>query len=163
MKIKHGNTLVPLSLVLLLSLPLGTLAAPADDIRELAATSSRVQHHESPYDEHDWLDRFYGKNNYAPVWKPAAARAAVALLQQAPANGLSSEDYNTDGLAAAVRGEALAPATDVALTEAMLHYLADLKVGRVRSEYHTTLPDPRLSTFDPVEQLRAALAQNKLP
>ncbi|UUZ53915.1 hypothetical protein LP419_36000 [Massilia sp. H-1] len=79
-----------------------------------------------------------------------------------PASGLSSDDYNADGLAAAVRGDAIAAATDVALTEAMLHFLADLKVGRVRSEYHTTLPDPRLSAFDPVEQLRAALAQNRL-
>lgn len=159
MKIKHGNTL---ALALLLLLSPGIHAAPADDIRELAATSSRVQHHESPYDEHDWLDRFYSKNNYAPVWKPATARAAVAILHDAPANGLASDDYNTDGLAAAVRGDAIAPATDVALTQSMLHFLADLKVGRVRSEYHTTLPDPRLSAFDPVEQLRAALAQNRL-
>jgi murein L,D-transpeptidase YcbB/YkuD len=35
-------------------------------------------------------------------------------------------------------------------------------VGRVRSEYHTALPDPRLQTFDPVEQLRAALASGRL-
>jgi murein L,D-transpeptidase YcbB/YkuD len=160
MKIKHGTTL---ALSLLLLLPIVTQAAPADDIRELAATSSRIAHHDSPYDEHDWLDRFYGKNNYAPAWKPATARAAVAILHEAPTNGLASDDYNTDGLAAAVRGDAIAPATDVALTQAMLHYLADLKVGRVRSEYHTTLPDPRLSAFDPVEQLRAALAQNRLP
>ena len=108
MKITHGTTL---ALSLLLLLPLGTLAAPADDIRELAATASRIEHHDSPYDEHDWLDRFYGKNAYAPVWKPATARAAVALLLEAPANGLSSEDYNADGLAAAVRGEAPFPIT----------------------------------------------------
>lgn len=161
MKIKHGNALA-LTLLLMLS-PGAALAAPADDIRELAATASRTAHHDSPYDEHDWLDRFYGKNSYAPAWKPASARAAVALLKDAPASGLSSDDYNADGLAAAVRGDAIAAATDVALTEAMLHFLADLKVGRVRSEYHTTLPDPRLSAFDPVEQLRAALAQNRLP
>lgn len=160
MKIKHGTAL---ALAMLLSLPLGTLhAAPADDIRELAATSTRVQHHDSPYDERDWLDRFYGKQAYAPVWRLASARAAIALLNDAPSHGLSSADYNVEGLAAATRGAALAPATDVALTEAMLHYLADLKVGRVRSAYHTTLPDPRLAAFDPVEQLRVALAQNKL-
>jgi murein L,D-transpeptidase YcbB/YkuD len=44
----------------------------------------------------------------------------------------------------------------------MLHYLADLRVGHVRSEYHTTLPDPRLNRFDPVEQLRAALQGERL-
>ncbi|UUZ53916.1 hypothetical protein LP419_36005 [Massilia sp. H-1] len=69
MKIKHGNALA-LTLLLMLS-PGAALAAPADDIRELAATASRTAHHDSPYDEHDWLDRFYGKNGYAPVWKPS--------------------------------------------------------------------------------------------
>lgn len=160
MKITRGTAL---ALAMLLSLPLGALqAAPADDIRELAATSTRLQHHDSPYDERDWLDRFYGKQAYAPVWRPATARAALALLNDAPSHGLSSADYNVEGLAAAIGGAALAPATDVALTQSMLHYLADLKVGRVRSEYHTTLPDPRLAAFDPVEQLRTALAQNQL-
>ncbi|HEY0061435.1 MAG TPA: L,D-transpeptidase family protein [Telluria sp.] len=161
MKIKHGNAL---ALSLLLLLPLGeVLASPADDIRALAASASQIKHHDSPYEEQDWLERFYSKASYAPAWKIASARAAVALLKEAPANGLSGEDYNAEALSTALRADSIAAATDVALTEAMLHYLADLKVGRVRSEYHTTLPDPRLSAFDPVEQLRAALAQNQLP
>jgi len=160
MKTKHAPAL-SLALALLLHLGMAQ-AAPADDIRALAASASSTEHKDSPYDEHDWLERFYSKNAYAPAWKPATARAALALLKDAPVNGLSSADYNADGLATALSGNGIAAATDVALTEAMLHYLADLKVGRVRSEYHTTLPDPRLSAFDPVEQLRTALAQNKL-
>ena len=152
------------ALALLLALHLGAAnAAPADEIRALAATATRTVHHDSPYDERDWLERMYAKQAYAPLWRPASARVAVGLLRNAASHGLSSEHYNTAALAAAASGNALAPATDVALTEAMLHYLADLKVGRVRSEYHTKLPDPRLAAFDPVEQLRVALAQNKLP
>ncbi len=159
MKIHHGT-----ALALALALQLGTtFAAPADDIRALAATATRTEHHDSPYDERDWLERMYAKQAYAPLWRPASARVAIALLRDAASHGLSSEHYNTAALAAAASGTALAPATDVALTDAMLHYLADLKVGRVRSEYHTKLPDPRLAAFDPVEQLRGALLQNKLP
>lgn len=160
MKMKLGATL---ALAMLLTLSFGSIsAAPAEDIRELAATSAKTQRLTSPYDERDWLDRLYSKQAYAPLWRPATARAAVALLSEAPAHGLSPDDYNVPALAEATRGAALTPATDVALTEAMLHYLADLKVGRVRSEYHTTLPDPRLAAFDPVEQLRTGMEQNKL-
>ncbi|UUZ48326.1 hypothetical protein LP420_36565 [Massilia sp. B-10] len=86
MKIKHGNALA-LTLLLMLS-PGAALAAPADDIRELAATASRTAHHDSPYDEHDWLDRFYGKNGYAPVWKlsqrPRRGRPAQGCAGQRP-------------------------------------------------------------------------------
>ena len=44
----------------------------------------------------------------------------------------------------------------------MLHYLANLRVGRVHSEYHTRLPDPRPRQYDPVVRLRAGLAVGKL-
>ncbi len=74
MNIPHGKTLV---LALLLAFPLACLAAPADDIHALAASASQAKHHDSPYDEHDWLERFYAKAAYAPAWKPATARAAV--------------------------------------------------------------------------------------
>lgn len=59
-------------------------------------------------------------------------------------------------------GEADTAGFDMALTSAMLHDLADLRVGRVRSKYHTHLPDPRLRQYDPVERLRARLAAGKL-
>jgi hypothetical protein len=44
----------------------------------------------------------------------------------------------------------------------MLHCLADLRVGRVRSEYHNYLPDPRLRQHDPVGGLRSGLAAGRL-
>ncbi len=157
-----------LALALLLSLSAVTAsAAVADDIRAIAATAKQAQHAaQRTYDERDWLDRFYEKRAYAPAWLgpnlPKAA-AAVVLLQDAATHGLSPAEYNADNLAAKVRiASPNDAALDVALTRAMLQYMADLRVGRVRSEYHSATPDPRLTAFDPVEQLRSAVETNTL-
>jgi murein L,D-transpeptidase YcbB/YkuD len=116
-----------------------------------------------PYDERDWLERFYAPRGYAPVWTPAQAGAALALLRQATDEGLDPQDYGVAALQGQLQAGGADPAgLDAALTAAMLHYLADLRVGRVRSEYHTSLPDPRLQDFDPVERLRGALAEDRL-
>jgi murein L,D-transpeptidase YcbB/YkuD len=116
-----------------------------------------------PYDERGWLDRFYAPRKYAPAWNPSTAAAALWVLRQATLQGLNPLDYGTDSLQRQLRsGEADTAHFDVALTSAMLHYLADLRVGRVRSEYHTRLPDMRLKQYDPVERLRAGLAVGKL-
>jgi hypothetical protein len=116
-----------------------------------------------PYDERGWLDRFYAPRKYAPAWNPSTAAAALWVLRQAALQGLDPLDYGADALQRQLRaGGADAARFDVALTSAMLHYLADLRVGRVRSEYHTRLPDPRLKQYDPVERLRAGLAAGKL-
>ena len=142
-------------------------AAVPDDIRNLAATAKQAQQgKQRTYDERDWLDRFYAPRAYAPVWLgpnlPKAA-AAVALLQQAGLQGLSPLEYNADALAEKVRSASPDDAAlDVALTRAVLEYMADLRVGRVRSEYHGAAPDPRLTAFDPVEQLRSAVEQDSL-
>lgn len=111
------------------------------------------------YDERDWLRRFYAPRGYAPAWTPAEARHALALLQDAGLHGLAPDEYHADALLSWLASHDGAPdaAFDTSLTRAMLHFLADLRVGRVRSEYHTALPDPRLHQFDPVEQLRHAL------
>jgi murein L,D-transpeptidase YcbB/YkuD len=109
------------------------------------ATSSR------PYDDRDWLARFYGPTQKTPAWQPAQAKAAVALLQGASEHGLRPQDYAVDS--------ALPEERDSALTRAMLHYLADLHEGRIASEYHTG----QHHSFDPVEELRGALAKNSLP
>ena len=142
-------------------------AAVPDDIRTLAATAKQAQQrNQRTYDERDWLDRFYAPRAYAPVWLgpniPKAA-AAVVLLQEAAVHGLSPAEYDADALAAKIRSASPNDAAlDVALTRAMLQYMADLRVGRVRSEYHSATPDPRLTAFDPVEQLRTAVEQNTL-
>ncbi|MEJ7807577.1 MAG: L,D-transpeptidase family protein [Telluria sp.] len=142
-------------------------AAVPDDIKTLAATAKQAQQgSKRTYDERDWLDRFYAPRAYAPVWLGAnipKAAAAVVLLQEAAVHGLAPAEYDADALAAKIRAASPGDAAlDVALTRAMLQYMADLRVGRVRSEYHSATPDPRLTAFDPVEQLRTAVEQNTL-
>jgi murein L,D-transpeptidase YcbB/YkuD len=116
-----------------------------------------------PYDERGWLDRFYAPRKYAPAWNPSTAAAALWVLRQARLQGLDPADYGSDALQQQLLAGKTDPARfDVALTAAMLHYLADMRVGRVRSEYHSRLPDPRLRQYDPVERLRAGLAAGRL-
>jgi murein L,D-transpeptidase YcbB/YkuD len=157
--------LASLALTLLLSLATTSLqAAVPDDIRALAAAARQAPQAQRPYDERDWLDRFYAARAYAPAWTDnGKAAAAIAVLQGAAANGLSPSEYQAGELEKKA-GAAGGPdaALDVAITNAVLHYLADLRVGRVRSEYHSTPSDPRLKSFDPVEQLRVGLEQNRL-
>jgi murein L,D-transpeptidase YcbB/YkuD len=133
-------------------------------IHGLATQASRAPALPSePYDERGWLDRFYGPRKYASAWNPSTAAAALWVLRRAALQGLDPLDYGTDALQRQLRaGQADTARFDVALTRAMLHYLADLRVGRLRSEYRTRLPDARLRQYDPVERLRAALAAGKL-
>jgi murein L,D-transpeptidase YcbB/YkuD len=145
--------------------PCSTLAQPAPSvIRTLAAEAARSPTMPAgPYDERGWLTRFYGPRKYAPAWNPSTAAAALWVLRQAPLQGLDPLDYGTDALERQLQAGAAGSARfDVALSSAMLHYLADLRVGRVRSEYHTRLPDARLKQYDPVERLRTGLAAGKL-
>jgi murein L,D-transpeptidase YcbB/YkuD len=145
--------------------PCSTLAQPVPAaIHTLAVQASQSPALPAgPYDERGWLDRFYAPRKYAPAWNPSTAAAALWVLRRAALQGLDPLDYDADSLQRQLRsGDADAAHFDVALTAAMLHYLADLRVGRVRSEYHTRLPDPRLRQYDPVERLRAGLAAGKL-
>jgi murein L,D-transpeptidase YcbB/YkuD len=145
--------------------PCSTFAQPIPAvIHDLAfqATRSPVTP-TGPYDERGWLERFYAPRKYTPAWNPSTAAAALWVLRQAALQGLDPRDYGADALQKQLSaGGADAAKFDVALTSAMLHYLADLRVGRVRSEYHTRLPDPRLKQYDPVERLRAGLAAGRL-
>jgi murein L,D-transpeptidase YcbB/YkuD len=145
--------------------PCSAFSQPAPSvIRTLAAEAARSPTMPAgPYDERGWLNRFYAPRKHAPAWNPSTAAAALWVLRQAPLQGLDPLDYGADSLERQLRsGGAGSARFDVALTSAMLHYLADLRVGRVRSEYHTRLPDARLKQYDPVERLRAGLAAGKL-
>jgi murein L,D-transpeptidase YcbB/YkuD len=146
-------------------LPRSTLAQPVSSaIRTLAAEAARSPAVPAgPYDEGAWLDRFYAARKYAPAWNPSTAAAALWVLRQAPLQGLDPLDYGLEALERQLRaGGAGSARFDAALTSSMLHYLADLRVGRVRSEYHTRLLDARLKHYDPVERLRTGLAAGKL-
>ena len=152
------------ALAFCLAAPLQAVPAGANEvIRSLAVQSLAGPATARPYDERGWLERFYAPRAYAPAWDAHNARLALALLQGAPAHGLSPEEYGADALLAQFSNAGPGRADfDAALTRAMLHYLADLRVGRVRSEYHSALPDPRLQAFDPVERLRFALGRGEL-
>jgi murein L,D-transpeptidase YcbB/YkuD len=142
-----------------------TLAQPGPNaIRVLAARAAQSAAAPSgPYDERGWLDRFYAPRKYAPAWNPSTAAAALWVLRQATQQGLNPLDYGTDSLQQQLRaGRTDTPGFEVTLTSAMLHYLADLRVGRVRSEYHTRMPDARLRQYDPVERLRTGLGAGRL-
>lgn len=133
-------------------------------IHALAAQAARSSTPPTgPYDERGWLTRFYAPRNYAPAWNPTTASAALWVLRRATLQGLDPLDYGADALSRALRAGGAGNARfDVALTAAMLRYLADLRVGRVRSEYHTRQLDARLREYDPVERLRAGLAAGRL-
>jgi murein L,D-transpeptidase YcbB/YkuD len=139
--------------------PRFTCAQPVS-IHALAAQAAPPS---GSYDERGWLDRFYAPRKYAPAWNPSTAAAALWVLRRAPLQGLDPQDYGADDLEQQLRSGHADPARfDVALTAAMLHYLADLRVGRVRSEYQPHPQDARLKRYDPVERLRAGLAAGKL-
>jgi murein L,D-transpeptidase YcbB/YkuD len=152
-----------LALCLALAQP-ASAAQPAETIHALAVQAAQSPAAPTgPYDERGWLERFYAPRKYAPAWNPSTAAAALWVLRQAALQGLDPRDYGADALQRQLgAGKLDAARFDVALTTAMLHYLADLRVGRVRSEYHTRLPDPRLKQYDPVERLRTGLAAGKL-
>jgi murein L,D-transpeptidase YcbB/YkuD len=145
--------------------PAANASPAAAQIQSLALQAAQAGRQvPRPYDERDWLNRFYAPVGYEPVWKNGSAKAAIAALQDATLHGLSPAEYDADALARQLNdvNASSSAQLDIALTSAMLHYLADLRVGRVRSEYHTTLPDPRLKAFDPVERLRQALQEKRL-
>jgi murein L,D-transpeptidase YcbB/YkuD len=158
---KVGAALVLCAAVALLP---RSVLAQSPTIHGLAAQAA--QSHVTPagpYDERGWLERFYAPRKYAPAWNPSTAAAALWVLRQAALQGLDPLDYGADALQRQLlAGDVASAGFDVALTAAMLRYLADLRVGRVRSEYHTRPSDPRLKQYDPVERLRAGLAAGKL-
>jgi murein L,D-transpeptidase YcbB/YkuD len=138
----------------------GTIESPAT-IQSLAARPMPASRH--PWDGHDWLDRFYAPRGYTRAWSRQQEAAALALLDQADSEGLDPADYGVDELRGRLDDAHADPARlDVAFTTAMLHYLADLRLGRVPSDYHTSGPDVRIRQFDPVDILRDALGQGSL-
>jgi murein L,D-transpeptidase YcbB/YkuD len=139
----------------------GTIESPAT-IQSLSARPMLASG-PHPWNGHDWLDRFYAPHGYMRAWTRQQEEAALALLDQAGSEGLDPADYRVDELRDRMGDAHADPARlDVAFTAAMLHYLADLRLGRVPSDYHTSGPDDRIRQFDPVDILRGALAQGSL-
>ncbi len=102
------------------------------------------------------------------LFGPAQARAAIALLADAPSHGLDTADYGVPALK-----QALAPAAvssdaaarlDRDLTAAMTRYLDELHRGRVRpAEVGARFGADVDRSFDAAAALRSALARQDLP
>jgi murein L,D-transpeptidase YcbB/YkuD len=101
----------------------------------------------------------------------AEARQAVEILVSAADEGLDPRDYDAAhldrGVTGALEGPALADAPqaqlDAALTNALQHYLADLKAGRVNPrQIHANFTVQRDATLDTAAYLREAVAEHRV-
>ncbi|MDK6077430.1 L,D-transpeptidase family protein [Massilia varians] len=94
---------------------------------------------------------------------PERARLALRLLRKAGEHGLDAASYGAEELERRLdseRNPAATAALDRDISSATLHYLAELRFGRVASGYR---PDTgAVADFDPVEHLRQALREGGL-
>lgn len=158
------------------------IGAPADDAWHFeftAALRARLDAATTPAPARAWarLEPLYPPPSALPRWLDAAGRPnadaseALALLAQAPAEGLDSRDYGVDslaegatGLAAAAAPDAAAAAAwDVELSLALLRYLHHLHAGRVDPRTLGFHVGARRDDDDLAARLAAALAARRLP
>jgi L,D-transpeptidase YcbB len=133
------------------------------------------------------VTRFYESSGYSLVWvrdgvPSDAARAAIAVLQNAAAKGLDPEDY--DGSRWASRFVGLRPAAaqpsdsamvrfDLALTVSLMRYIADSRLGKVNPKLfgfgfdneskHGDLAEVLASQVVNAQDVRYALEQMEPP
>jgi murein L,D-transpeptidase YcbB/YkuD len=104
----------------------------AEKIRELLA--AKVDKIFATKKEHAAVETFYQNRNLAPLWlekgmENERAKAAIARLRAADADGLDPADYKTPSLAALSGADALAEA-ELRLTETILTYARHVQAGR---------------------------------
>ena len=103
----------------------------AEKIRDLlAATSDKIF---ASKNEKAAVQKFYQGRNLAPLWldkgiENARAKAVIARLKEAEADGLDASDYRTPDFAG-LAPDALAEA-DLKLTQAVLTFARHLQAGR---------------------------------
>ena len=103
-------------------------------LRELS-TSKRIDKSIDRKQDRAAIEKFYASRNYAPLWikdgrLTSRAKAAVARLKDAAADGLDAPDYPVPDFAGISGAEALAEA-DVKLTGSTLTFARHLDVGRI--------------------------------
>ena len=102
-------------------------------------------------------EKFYGAHDFAPLWTQgggltASAKAVIAHLKNADADGLDAADYPVPDFAAATTPDALAEA-DLKLTASMLDYARQAQSGRMHwSQVSADIQYPEHPT-DPNEVL----------
>lgn len=109
------------------------------------------------------LLRFYRQRDFRPVWVGnPAAKIAVAALEGAASDGFDPEDYHAAALAAAPADNAAAARYDLMLTDGVLAYAHDLRLGRLEPSRADKMVELARSGFDPVAGLSSALASGNL-
>jgi murein L,D-transpeptidase YcbB/YkuD len=124
----------------------------SDRLREIV-TGKQMERRIDRAPERQAAETFYAARKYAPLWIEdgqlnARAKAVIAQLKNAAADGLDPADYPVPEFSASGSAEALADG-DIKLTNSMLTYARHLAVGRVAPtrvlvevDYGTQAPEP---------------------
>jgi murein L,D-transpeptidase YcbB/YkuD len=105
----------------------------AEKIRDLLATKSdRIF---AGKKEHDAVEAFYQNRNLAPLWlhkgiENDRAKAVIARLKNADADGLELGDYTTPNFAASGQGPDAIAEAELKLTQSVLTYARHVQAGR---------------------------------
>jgi murein L,D-transpeptidase YcbB/YkuD len=113
----------------------------------------------------DALRRFYEQREYRFAWagNPIAAQRreiAIRALDRAAEDGLDPSDYRTDIVSSQAgfrTPERLAAAHDLTLSDAVLHYMRDIRTGRIAPDAVSQLIGLAPPPFDAVTALLEAL------
>ena len=148
-----------------LSVLAGAGMAWADPALEsvLAAPSLRV--------DEQILDRsalmaVYGAGQFEPLWKDAARAGAVAkVLTEAGRHGLNPEDYHLQAIQKrlSVHDRAEQIVLDLLLTDGLMSYASDVRVGRVSPRQVRGEQYVRPQVLDPAQLVLNAAAAQDLP
>jgi L,D-transpeptidase YcbB len=115
----------------------------------------------------DWrsVEAFYRRRDLRLAWNdsPADRDLALRFLGEAAGEGLSPGDYHVASLKAAPHNDAGQRARfDVLLTDALLHYAHDVRLGRVAARDIDPDVDLPAQNFDAVGTIASALETNRL-
>lgn len=115
------------------------------------------------------LRAFYTGRNFRPAWSSNAgakldAGIAIAALEHSDEDGLDAGDYHVDAIR--LREKSLSPDAaaefDLLLTDAVLSYMRDLRIGRVPPRAAGSDIELPSFDFDTVAALSNVLASGKL-
>lgn len=174
-----SSLLVPLGVLLnvLLSVALltpGTLAAQTVDVAPASPVSRLLQSmvFSDASAERAQIRNFYGPSGYRLVWtrggRPTAqALKVISLFEGAEAKGLSAAQYDAGQWTARLSdltGDGAQARFELAMTETLIRYTNDLRVGRVRYSADPSLDFSSLvqsaATGDPAVAIAAAEPQD---
>ncbi len=115
------------------------------------------------------LRKFYRERNYRPAWTPDpaarnSATIAIAALEHSDEDALDPPDYRLDAIRSRRNASSAAASAefDLLLTDAILSYMHDLRIGRVQpAAVDTDIQLPSIE-FDTVAALSDALASGTM-